>query len=51
MTAAMRLLAIRQIINDLDELPDDHEPTPEELWEAIRRIEKLSGPMQKDPRR
>ena len=34
--------SILSIINELDNLPADHEPTAEDLWGAIRQIEKIA---------
>jgi hypothetical protein len=36
-----RCLQVLAIISDLDELPADHEPTTEELWDALRDIEAI----------
>tara|TARA_R100000008_G_C3443231_1_gene95537 strand:+ start:174 stop:296 length:123 start_codon:yes stop_codon:yes gene_type:complete len=32
---------ILSIIDELDNLPADHEPDVEHLWDAIRRIQNL----------
>jgi hypothetical protein len=33
---------ILKVVSKLDSLPADHEPTVDDLWEAIRRIERIA---------
>ncbi len=33
--------SILSVIDELDNLPADHEPTAEDLWDAIRHIQNL----------
>tara|TARA_R100000808_G_C2128401_1_gene138123 strand:+ start:748 stop:888 length:141 start_codon:yes stop_codon:yes gene_type:complete len=39
-TPAMK--EILKIIKKLDELPPDHEPECDDLWEALRSIERIA---------
>lgn len=32
---------ILEVIAELDDLPAEYEPTQEELWDALRRIQRI----------